>query len=288
MDFDPRDVDSRDDDRYGLDRDFDPREGFTRDVHLPRGLEREIVRDRDREFTLRGSESRILATVGAFRVVSSRDLRDSRDHELDPRSGDLRHLREQGLVEMVRVPGTSEHAIVLTKEGRSLLEHHRDRDRDGRQTFYDGLRRERELEHDIQVYRAYERELERLHGEHARIERVILDYELKSEYQRWLHERDRDRDDYNGHPDRSAEEIRDWALEHGLPYFDEEVHFPDLRIEYERDGRLNHVDVEVITQHYRGAHAASVARSGFKGFRGSSARVGGAPFDPDYAEELWY
>jgi hypothetical protein len=117
---------------------------------------------------------------------------------------------------------------------------------------------------------------------------VILDYQLKNDYQRWLHERDRDRDNYDGHPDRTPDEIRDWAYEHDLPYFDDEVHFPDLRIEYELDGRLDHVDIEVITQHYRGAHAASVARSGFKGFRGSSARVGGAPFDPDYAEELWY
>ena len=57
-------------------------------------------------------------------------------------------------------------------------------------------------------------------------------------YQKWLHERDRDRDDYDGHPDRTAEEIRDWAREHDLPYFDDEVHFPDLRIEYqEADGR---------------------------------------------------
>jgi DNA-binding MarR family transcriptional regulator len=288
MDFDPRDIGSREHERNGLDRDFDAREVFTRDVRLPRGLEREIVRDRDREYTLRGSESRTLATVGAFRVVSSRDLRDSRDRDLDPRSGDLRHLREQGLVETVRVPGTREHAVVLTREGRALLEHHRDRERDGHQTFYDGLRRERELEHDIHVYRAYDREANRLRDEHARIERVILDYQLKSEYQRWLHEPDRDRNNYDGHPDRTPEEIRDWAYEHDLPYFDDEVHIPDLRIEYELDGRLDHVDVEVITQHYRGAHAASVARSGFKGFRGSSARVGGAPFDPDYAEELWY
>ena len=63
------------------------------------------MRDRDREYTLRGSETRTLATVGAFRVVSSRDLRDYDDRPLDPRSGDLRHLREQGLVETVRVPG---------------------------------------------------------------------------------------------------------------------------------------------------------------------------------------
>ena len=35
-------------------------------VDLPRGPERERVRDRDRTYTLRGSESRTLATVGAY------------------------------------------------------------------------------------------------------------------------------------------------------------------------------------------------------------------------------
>ena len=44
---------------------------------------------------------------------------------------------------------------MLTKEGRSLLESHRDRDHGQQQTFYAGLKRERELEHDVQVYRAY-------------------------------------------------------------------------------------------------------------------------------------
>jgi hypothetical protein len=48
------------------------------------------------------------------------------------------------------------------------------------------------LEHDLQVYRAYERAAERLLEVDARIERVILDHELKREYQSWLHERDRD------------------------------------------------------------------------------------------------
>src|SRR6516225_8332052 len=52
------------------DRD-DTRDAFTRDLNLPHGPDREIVRDRDLEYTLRGSETRILATVGAFRVVSS-------------------------------------------------------------------------------------------------------------------------------------------------------------------------------------------------------------------------
>jgi DNA-binding PadR family transcriptional regulator len=209
-------------------------------------------------------------------VVSSRDIRDHHDRPADPRSGDLRHLREQGLIETVRVPGSREHAVALTKQGRSLLERHRDRDQGDRQTFWDGLKREREREHDLQVYRAYEREAGRLADRGASVERVILDHELKREYQSWLHERDRDRADYDGHPDRTDEEIREWAREHDLPYFDEEVHFPDLRIEYrDRDGREDHEDVEVTTEHYRGAHAASVAQSGFSCYGGSSLRIGG-------------
>ncbi len=95
-DDDRRQPDFRPRDRDGRERDQEPRDAFARHVHLPRGLERELVRHRDREHTLRGSESRTLATVGAFRVVSSRDLRDHHDRPADQRSGDLRHLREQG------------------------------------------------------------------------------------------------------------------------------------------------------------------------------------------------
>jgi hypothetical protein len=276
-------------------REFDLHEPFTRDLNLPSGPDRELVRIGGREYALRGSETRTLATVGAFRVVSSRDLRDQYDRPLDPRSGDLRHLREQGLVETVRVPGSREYAIALARGGRSLVEHYRDRDTGGRQTFWKGVKRERELEHDLQVYRAYERAADRLGERGARIERVVLDHELKREYQTWLHERDREGSNYDGHPDRTDEEIRSWASEHDLPYFDDEVHFPDLRIEYrDQEGREDHEDIEVTTEHYRGAHAASVARSGFSCYRGSSLRIGassggrrgGGRTDIGLAEEL--
>jgi len=209
--------DRRDDARWpererdDRERHADPRDAFTRHVDLPRGRERDIVRDRDREYTVRGSESRTLATVGAFRVVSSRDLRSHHDRPADPRSGDLRDLREQGLVETIRIAGSRDYAVALTKEGRDLLESHRDRDRDGGQTFYAGAKRERELEHNVQVYRAYEREAERLQERGARVERVVLDYELKRDYQTWLHERDRDRGDCNGRPDRDEHEIEQWG-----------------------------------------------------------------------------
>ena len=82
FDDDPRwgsDPRERDDD--ARDRDpVDPRDAFVDKLDLPRGLERELVRDHDREYTLRGSESRTLSLVGSFRVVSSRDLSDHDGH----------------------------------------------------------------------------------------------------------------------------------------------------------------------------------------------------------------
>jgi hypothetical protein len=285
MDFDPRDHDSRE--RHGRDI-HDPRDAFMRDLDLPRGAEREIVRDRDREYTLRGSETRTLSTVGAFRVVPASKLRDHSGGPADPRSGDLRNLREQGLVETVRISGGRDHAVVLTKAGRELLERHRDVDQTSRQAFYAGLKRSREVEHDSQVFDAYLHAADRLHEQGARINRVGLDYELKRDYQKWLHENDSKRDDYDGHPDRDEEEIRLWARDHDLPYFDGQVHFPDLRIEYEdRDGRQRHEDIEVLTIHYRGAHGSAAVRSGFTCYGAGSARSGGGRSrDPRLAEEL--
>ena len=110
-----RDGDSRDPRRGGHDSfdvrdrgDVDPRDVFVEKVDLPRGLERELVRDRDRKYSLRGSETRTLSILGAFRVVSSRDLRDYNDRPADPREGDLRHLREEGLIRTIPMAGTSD------------------------------------------------------------------------------------------------------------------------------------------------------------------------------------
>lgn len=286
MDFDPRDHDSR---GRGSRDIHDPRDTFMRDLDLPRGADREIVRDRDKEYSLRGSETRTLSTVGAFRVVPASNLRDHSGAPTDPRSGDFRNLREQGLVEMVRIPGRRDYAVVLTKGGRELLERHRDGDQTSRQAFYAGLKRSRELEHDSQVFDAYLHAADRLHEQGARIDRVVLDYELKRDYQKWLHENDSKRDDYDGHPDRNQDEIRLWAMEHDLPYFDDQVHFPDVRIEYEdRDGGQRHENIEVLTIHYRGAHGAAAARSGFTCYGAGSARTGGGRSRASHlAEELF-
>jgi hypothetical protein len=166
-------------------------------------------------------------------------------------------------------------AVTLTKEGRDLLEaSRRDADSPDRQTFTHGVQRPRELKHDAEVYRAYLDEAERLHEVDANIHRVVLENELKAEYQEFLQERNRDRDDSDGRPDRDPSEIQSWAREHNLPCDDQgHVQFPDVRIEYDIDGRDHTLDVEVMTPHYRGAHAAAKSSSGFTLY--FSARSGG-------------
>jgi hypothetical protein len=282
-----RDDDVRDRDRGERERDIDPRDPFVRDLELPRGPDREVVLDGDHRYELNGDDSRTLATIGAFRVVAERDLCESRG-ELETREPDVRHLRDEKLVDVVRLD-SRDRVLTLTERGHHLLEsHRRDRDDDGRQTFQPGVSRARELSHDVQVYRAYVREAERLREQGADIRRVVLDGELKREYQVWLQAPNRGRADSDGRPDRDAREVEQWAREHDLPYFDERVHFPDVRIEYQLDGRERHEDVEVVTEHYRGAHAAGVARSGFRcyGRGGGSGRGGGRSVDPGLAEDF--
>jgi DNA-binding PadR family transcriptional regulator len=270
-------VDARERDPDPRERGHDPRDVFLEGLDLPRGLEREIVLDRNHRYELNGEDSRRLATAGAFRVVPDRDL-------CDPRKEDLRHLRDQGLIRTVSLDGR-ERAVTLTERGRDLLDaHRRERDDERRQAFHAGVLRPRELTHDASLYRAYLRAEERLREQGAEIRRVVLENDLKREYQSFLQERNRDRPDSDGRPDRDPGEIEEWARDHDLPYFDDHVHFPDFRIEYELERCDRHEDIEVLTENYRGAHATTRARSGFTCY--SSGRRGGRGFDPRVAEEF--
>jgi hypothetical protein len=265
----------------------DPREGnpgdardvFARDLDLPRGPARERVVHRDRVYTLRASEVRTLATVGAFRVVPASDLRDAADRPAQARDGDLRSLREQGLVHTVPLVTRGERTtiVTLTREGRAVLEQARRPERDeGGQTFYAGAMKPRELAHDAQAYRAYEQAAARIASRGGQVRRVVLDYELKRDYQQFRQapERQRRRDAHDAN--RAAADATAWAHAHQLPVDDGHVQFPDVRIEYDdRDGRREIEDIEIMTPHYRGAQASAKARAGFTQYRAAGARVGG-------------
>src|SRR5262245_60020621 len=136
MEFDPRDSNSRDIDRVGGDRAQggrgssdtprervpEPQDVFMRDLNLPRSPIGKSSMALGREYALRGSESRTLSTVGSFRVVPASRLRDHSGEPADAGRGDFRNLREQGLIETVRLDGRRDTAVVLTNRGRDVLE----------------------------------------------------------------------------------------------------------------------------------------------------------------------
>ena len=266
----------------------DPRDVFMRSLDLPRGTSRRRVRVRDHSLELRASEVRILATTGAFRVVPAKDLVDRREKPADVRTGDLRRLRESELVHTMPYAVGREKTVLVTlsDRGRELLETHRSRDsHEPRQEFYAGIVKRRELSHDSRLYRAYLDAADRLQGRGGTVRRVVLDYELKRDYQRFLGELNRERRRGQREADSFDHEVAEWARKHDLPVIDDQVHFPDIRIEYERpDGERKVEDVEVITPHYRGAYAAAKGRTGFRCYRidtGVGGRSGGGRRTPD-------
>jgi DNA-binding MarR family transcriptional regulator len=273
----------------------EPRDVFSRDLDLPRGSSRRPVRDRDRSVDLRESEVRILATTGAFRVVPAKDLLDHRGRPSNARQGELRRLREEGLIETrPYVLGREKTALVtLTERGRELLERHRSNEANTpRQEFYSGVVKPRELAHDAQLYRAYLHVADRLRRGGSTLRRVALDYELKRDYQRFLRDVNRDRRRAERDADSAAGDVAEWAARRDLPVIDGHVHFPDVRIEYDRpDGERRVEDVEVVTPHYRGAYAAAKGRTGFSCYRidtgvgGRGGRSGRSP-DPRIFEEF--
>src|SRR5688572_6120143 len=137
--LDPRNDDTRD--RDAADPrdagDVDPRDVFTQGLTLPRGLERERVHTHGHDYQLRGSESRALATIGAFRVVPADDLRDDLGRAGDVRHGDLERLRDAGLIQAVAPFDRGDRTVLvsLTERGRDVLESHRSRGSESGQAF---------------------------------------------------------------------------------------------------------------------------------------------------------
>jgi hypothetical protein len=262
-----------------------------RGLSLPRGEEREPVEFRGRTYSLNGAETRILATVGAFRVLPPDDVATGQNGQHGSRN-ECRHLAEQGLLarETITDRHGSQHVVSLTREGKGLLDAHATTRPDGqRQTYYAGVLKPRELAHDAQLYRVFKSELAQIEREGGRVSRIVLDYELKREYQTFLNREDRP-SDATSDRDRIA-----FAAAHDLTVVHGHLELPDLRIEYEtEDGRLEHRDVELITEHYSRGQLVGKARAGFTCYRaagagrgrGGNARPGGSPFDPRNLERL--
>jgi hypothetical protein len=68
--------------------------------------------------------------------------------------------------------------------------------------FYAGVSRSREIDHDSNLYATFRQEEARLRDEHdvLEIRRVVLEQDLKREYQEFLQDHNRDRADSDGRP----------------------------------------------------------------------------------------
>lgn len=232
---------------------------------------RHVVRDgRGHDYRLRESEWRVLETAGTFRVVADRDLRAHADEARHAR--DLRHLADAGLIE--RKTAIIDHEptrlVVLTRSGKSLLDDHRDaRGLRADQPLYAGVVKPREIGHDVQLYRAFLTERDRVEAEGGRVTRVLLDYEVKRDYQAFLNRPDR--------PDSATldDDRQSFAEAQGLPIVDGHLEIPDLRLEVTwGDGVREMRDVEVVTAHYSRGQIAGKVQAGFVLYRAGGGSAG--------------
>ncbi len=124
------------------------------------------------------------------------------------------------------------------------------------QPIYHGLVKPREVKHDADLYRLYQKEVARIERGGGRPVRVLLDYELKRNLNHDLALLGPDKDDL----DRKGEV----AEKHGLQLVDGKIPVPDLRVEYETpELELRHVDLELATRDYRPRAMAAKAAAGF-------------------------
>jgi hypothetical protein len=235
---------------------------------------------------LRPEEKQLLREAGRFRVVRTADLRETLyNGKARPLENDLRYLRDKGLIETQQVNLRRDgqrrtiertEVVTLTKDGRRLLMKQGDLPKD--QWVYAGLVKPREAEHDSQIYRAYNKEAERIEEKGGSNLRVRLDFEIKADVQKAIYAARK------ADPKRDMAEIKQQvAAQHELPFVDGKIQIPDARIDYDlprEDGRdpsqgsrTGHEDIEVLTTAYHAGHLRSKAQAGFRAYASASDRA---------------
>lgn len=241
---------------------------------LPSGLTRETARGRERRYRLRGSESAALVTVGSFRVVFERDLREGLYRGDDKRlRQDVAALTAKGLLQR-RTVASDDHGhgmgvLALTRRGQELLERNRSAETSfshGRQAVYSGWSKPREIVHDASLYRMYQVEAAAIEARGGVIRRVVLDEELKREV---YAQANRPMTPASQPRQTRSAEVRSERLEEAahrvhLPVVGDHIEFPDLRIEYDQPGLgQTRVDLELVSDAYHAGHVAAKQRAGF-------------------------
>jgi hypothetical protein len=238
---------------------------------------RDGVADDIRGLRLRPEEQKLIAEAGRFRVLSVDDVaRTIYGGDKRALKADLHFLREKGVLTVDSVAARNDgrwsrqrkiDVVSLTKQGEHLA-------REAGafpagQRLYYGMVKPREAEHDTQIYRAYLKEAENIERAGGANLRVELDFELKANVYRAVHEARK------ADPERDLGEIRREAAEQfELPYVNNRIEIPDARIHYDMDqgSRAAFSDIEVVTAAYRPGHMRGKAEAGFRMYASASDR----------------
>jgi hypothetical protein len=235
--------------------------------------------DRDRTYALRDSELKTLTDIGTFRVLKVDDLVTHR-YGGDPAEArrDLDNLLRQGLILRRTTHPEKTAYVTLTKAAHRFLDATRPKDSKPRQALYHGFVKPREVRHDAAIYRLYQQESARIEKAGGKVQRVILDFELKRSVSHKLAK-------LQSLPaSEQAERKREIAEENSLPIVNGKVALPDLRLEYEGpDQELAKVDLELITGEYHAQGLKAKAQTGFAmyGLPEDAARLRPAMSDPE-------
>jgi len=236
--------------------------------------ERLSFRAIEKWYRLSDRERGTLREIGRFRTIDAEVLFKYR-YAGKPAAfrKEIARLQQQGLLQRRSISvGKNRDTLIivaLTKEAAKLVR--QDSQLPENQAVYAGFVKPAEVPHDAAIYQMYQSKAAQIEAKGGRIRRAVLDYELKKEvYSNLARERGAGALEYA----RRQQEI---ANEQCLPIGDGKIALPDLRIEYETpEGDLDHVDLELATEHYHRGHMDVKARAGFKMY-GFPLRGGAAP-----------
>lgn len=251
---------------------------------LPEGRERQDVRHQGRIYHLRGSEVDLLERAAQYRVTFTEDFKQNAADDKRFKD-DLSSLKEQGLIAERTVTrlreGRVADVISVTQSGKTLLDHHRDPDHHSGQMYYSGWVKPSEVWHDASLFRMVRQVEAELAQEGSRIQRVVLDDELKGAAYRAFQEARS-----QGESDRDAR----LAVAEAQGFHVDRDHFvfPDVRLEVQdRDGTERSIDLELVTKEYHRGHLSGNAGAGFRMFStGSGSSRGGTPKDQQNVARL--
>src|SRR6266851_3741692 len=239
----------------------------------------------DRTYSLRSSETTAMRDIGTFRTVDVRDLARFVYAGDEARlKHDLESLRAQGMVEeksLFRAHRSARKLVTLTAEGERLVRKASDLPQD--QRIYHGFVKPKELDHDADLYKVYQKAAEEIREKGGKLTRVRLDFELKESINRAK--------EAAGHlsGDERRRLLTAVAEEHGLRIDETTIHLPDIQVEYEtREGGVERQNLELLSRNYREEGIRGKAAAGFKIYArtGDTNRVRRALHDTGMVREV--